>query len=206
MVEELSKRGVLHSDNFQKVVVERGDIIAATALEAVRVKIAELAESVIGRLKLISAAHKLTIPARDGKRTIAKAKTVFTWGIDGDFKNWGLDLPGLATPTTDVEVHEMVKDGTFADIYAGTGRDLDKLVLTQDQVIAFVETHKAWLRTEGYGTFFLLKQGAEFFVASVDVDSDGTVGAGVRRFSDDFVWVAKCRHRFVLPQLSAVAD
>ncbi len=152
------------------------------------------------RLRLISAGHKLTIPALDGKRTIARAKTTFTWGIDVDFTNWGLNVEGPATSATNAEVHEMVKDGNFADIYGGTGRDLDKLVLTQDQVISFVETYKKWLRTEESHTFFLLKHGDEFFVAGVCVVSGGSPYASVDRFSLDFVWCAEFRHRFVIPQ------
>ena len=41
-----------------------------------------------------------------------------------------------------------------------------------------------------------------FFVANVNVNSDGTVNANVNRFSNDNVWNAKYRHRFVIPKLT----
>ncbi len=206
MVEDLSKRGIIHSENFQKVVVERGDIIARVALQAVKTKIAELAESVIGRFRLISGAETLTIPATVGKRTIAKAKKVFTAYLDADFKGWGLDIESNPTPETLVEVHELIRDGNFAQIYGDLDVPLTKLVLTQDQIIAFVETHKKWLRTDGYGTFFLFKENVKgedkFFVAGVRVVSGG-LDVGVDEFSSDYVWYGVYSHRFVIPQLTA---
>ncbi|MEQ1499911.1 MAG: hypothetical protein ABL917_00885 [Parcubacteria group bacterium] len=182
-------------------------LIKAVLEGRAEIKMLEKMEARNTYLHLISGGRTLTIPASSGKRTIAKAKDVFRWGIDGDFKNWGLDVPGIATPEIDVEVHEMVEDGKFADIYGSTGYDLDKLVMTQDQVVSFVETHKGWLRTEGRGTFFLLKGGNEFFVADVCVYSEGSLYAYVYRFSHGRVWHAGSRHRFVIPQQSApIAD
>ncbi len=155
-------------------------------------------------LRLILGGTKLTISECSGQRTIAKVDKVFRGYIDRDFVNYGLDVEGVATPDTDVEVHELVRDGDFTDIYNSLGADLDKLVLTQDQVISFVETHRGWLRKDGYGTFFLLKEGNGFFVAGVSVHPDG-LDVQARRLSDAYVWYGGYGRRFVLPQLTPAA-
>jgi hypothetical protein len=69
-----------------------------------------------------------------------------------------------------------------------------------------VQKHRKWLRTDGYGTFFLLKVGNEFFVELVHVVSGGLLEARVRRFLHAYVWRAEYRRRFVLPQLAALAS
>ncbi|MFA5888673.1 MAG: hypothetical protein WCW47_01200 [Candidatus Paceibacterota bacterium] len=153
-------------------------------------------------LRLVSGGETLTISACKGKRTIAKAKTVFRGYIDPDFVNYGLDVEGVATPNTDVEVHELVRNGKFVDIYANVGVPLDNLVMTQGQVISFCETHQDWLRMDGYGTFFLVKKDNEFFVASVRVCPFG-LHVRAHRLSLDHVWDGEDRHRFVFPQLTA---
>jgi len=76
--------------------------------------------------------------------------------------------------------------------------NLDKLVLTQAQIIRFCEKHPTWLRQEGHATFFLTKVGGEYFVVSVRVFSGG-LNVSVDRFEDGDVWDAGCRHRLVSP-------
>jgi hypothetical protein len=138
----------------------------------------------------------------DGTKTIAQAKNVFSWGIDSDFTNWNLNVMATKTTTTKVSVHEMFeRDGTFAEIYGSLGHPLDRLCLTQHQIINFCVMHKDKLRQEGYATFFLFKVGGKFFVADVGVDADGTLCARVDHFSDARAWRAECRRRFVIPQL-----
>jgi hypothetical protein len=41
-----------------------------------------------------------------------------------------------------------------------------------------------------------------FFVANVNVNSDGTLNANVNRFSNDNVWNADNRRRVVVPKLA----
>ncbi len=79
--------------------------------------------------------------------------------------------------------------------------DLDKLCLTQDQIIEFCTNHPSWLRQDGYGTFFLFKVKDEFFVCSVHV-RDGGLCVGVDRLADGCVWDADGAHRVVVPQLN----
>ncbi len=153
-------------------------------------------------LKLLSGAETLMLDALDGKETLATAKEVFPSGIDGDFKNWGTNKPGIATKEQAVDVHELVKDGTFAQMFGSLGTDLDKLCLTQSQIKNFCKKHPQWLRQNGYATFFLFKVEDQFFVAGVLVFSGG-LDVNVHRFGFDFVWVAEYSLRMVVPQLTA---
>ncbi len=153
-------------------------------------------------LKLLSGAETLMLDALDGKETLATAKETFPSGIDGDFKNWGTNKPGIATKEQAVDVHELVKDGTFAQMFGSLGTDLDKLCLTQAQIKNFCKKHPQWLRQNGYATFFLFKVEDQFFVANVNVDSGG-LRVDVFRFGSDRVWNTENSHRVVVPQLTA---
>lgn len=199
-IEDLAGRGVLNGDNFQKVLAQ-GDRVVSAVTVTVTELLVKLAENLVGRLKLISGGEKIVLAPTDGKGTLAKAKDVFYY-IDSYFQSWGTDVVGKLTAETPVQVYEMIKDGTFAQIYGGFGENLDRLCLTQAQIVVFCRDHRNWLRTDGYGTFFLFKVGVEFFVARVFVYSDGDLGAGVDRLSLGLVWGAGCRHRFVIPQLA----
>jgi len=150
--------------------------------------------------QLISSNEKLMIEALDGKTHIAGAKNVFKSYIDSDFKNFGLNQPGLATAETLVDVSEIVENATFTQIFTSITTDLDKLVLTQNQIIRFCEKHPTWLRQDGYGTFFLIKENNEYFVVSVYVYSDG-LRVIVLRLVSFIVWFGVYRHRVVSPQL-----
>ena len=132
--------------------------------------------------RLISGGKKIVIRATSGSKTIAQAKDIFTWGIDSDFVNWGLDVLGEAKPETPVEVHEMVEDGDFETIYDSLGRNLDDLCFEQEQIVIFVQDHKGWLRKDGCATFFLFKKNNEFFVASVNLFAFERPNAIVNRF------------------------
>ena len=161
-------------------------------------------EPVVVYCRSLSRGKKVVIGATNGKATIAEAKNAFPGWIDGDFVNYGTNVPGQPTKKTRVEVLEMIKDGTLAQIYDGFGQGLESLCLTQSQIIRFVKDHAKWLRTDGYGTFFLFKKKVnnkeEFFVADVRRDAGG-LGVFVDCLSYDVVWHAEDQHRFVVPQL-----
>ena len=156
-------------------------------------------------LKLISGREKLKIEALDGKETIYNAKDVFKYYIDEDFKNWGLNKPSLATAETSLDVHEMIGGGTFKEIFACIPYDLEKLVLTQAQIKKICKKHAKWLSQEGYTTFFLTKQGEEYFVVFVSVRFDGLC-VRVYRFEDGDVWDGGGSHCVVVPQLVSLDE
>ncbi len=150
-------------------------------------------------LRLLSKGESIVIDSCDGSETLANAKETFKSGIDGDFKNWGTDKPGVATEDTAVQVYELVQNATFAQMFGFLGTDLNKLCLSQSQIKTFCRKYSNWLRQDGYATFFLFKGGDQFFVAGVLVGSGG-LGVCVSRFEYDYVWYAECLHRMVVPQ------
>ena len=158
-------------------------------------------------LKYISDCANLAISACDGSETLADASDVFKSGIDSDFKNWGLSKPSKPTGITPVNVHEVAKDADFKEMATCLTADWEKLCLTEHQIKVFCKELSIWLRTDGYGTFFITKKDWEkpatfgnLFVASVNAYSDGLyVSAG--RFEDDSVWDADRQHRLVVPKL-----
>ena len=199
-IAELSKNGVINVDNFQ-CVLGWGDKLVPKFQAFVKEKIAELAENIASCLKLISGAETLELELTDGKETIARAKDTFPGWIDGNFKNYGTDVKGKPTEKVNVQVHEMIKDVTFAQIFGGLSDNLDSLCLTQAQIIQFVKKHYKWLRTDGDGTFFLFKVNEEFFVAYVFM-CDGGLEAHIDRLPYSGVWEAEYKHRVVVPQLT----
>lgn len=131
------------------------------------------------------------------KADISDAKSIFTGWLDSDFKNWNLKDECDANPM-EMAVLEMDKDATFKEIFT----DPEKMIVTQGQILSFVQNHKDKLRTDGYATFFLFKAGNEFFVVDVYFRDDGLLEVNVDRFSHGLVWDAGYRHRIVVPQLA----
>lgn len=199
---ELERRGVIRSDNFQRVLAQGNKVneyVNAKVAEALNTIVAELAENRVGRLRLISGGERVAIAATNGKDTLAKAKDVFYY-IDPNFKNWGTDKKFDDTPETEVAVYETIEDGTFVQYFGGFGENFNRLCLTQAQIKAFCRDNRQWLRTDCYATFFLFKVGFEFFVASVRVFADG-LHVCIGPFSGDDVWNGEYRRRIVVPKL-----
>lgn len=200
-IDELTDAGVLNNSNIQRVRMQ-GDRIVANVTARVKETLAELAENIVDRLKLISGAKTIILKPTSGEKVIGRAKTTFRSYIDSDFTGWDLNVKGKPTSETPVHIYELVRDGTFAQIYGGLNENLDALCLSQEQIIDFCENHSEWL-SANFWTFFLFKVGEELFFARVSVDSGG-LSVDVRRFSSDHVWHAESRYRFVLPQLTTL--
>jgi len=198
---------VTFQEEFTALSNEDGQFVIQNTKEAIKLFVAAVknraAEAIAmakNILRLISGGEKLMIESLDGKATIANAKGTFPSGIDSDFKNWKLNNAGQATGEVLMDVHEMTGDGTFVQIFSAITPDLEKIVMSQHQVIRFCEKYPTWLRQDGYGTFFLIKENGEYFVVNVRVLSDG-LNANVNRLADDNVWHGEFRHRVVAPQL-----
>jgi len=199
-LDQLETDGEISLDGLQRVL-GKGRQLKSKAIGFLKEAIRELAQEVKPFTKLISGGKQIAIGATDGTETLANAGDVFKGWVDPDFKNWDLDVPSDPTKETKVQVHEMVQDGTFAQIFNGFGTDLNDLCFSQAQIKKFCKEHADWLRTEGYGTFFLFKKGEQFFVAYVYVSSDG-LDVHVRRLDyGAYVWDAEYALRVVVPQL-----
>lgn len=197
---------VMHQDCFNKLTTEDAQWVIDNPQEAVALMVKAVSERNKNRvvdsfLRLISGGEALMLDALDGKEILAEANDVFAY-IDSDFKNWRTDECGEATKETAVDVHEMVKDATFAQMFCSLSDDASKLCLTQAQIKNFVVKHRDWLRKDGYATFFLFKSKGKVFVAYVYFHSDGTLVVSVYKFEDDDRWYAEICHRLVVPQLA----
>jgi len=183
------------SDKIQKVIGKPGVIF--NFFESLLADDVEVRPSI---LKLIPGGEKLIIEALGGKAYISNAKEIFKSYIDEDFKNWGLDQPEPATPETLLNISEMISDGTFVQIFTGITNNLDKIIMTQAQIIRFYEKYLSWFSQEDNAAFCLTKVGREYFVVGALYYSDG-LGVDVYRLDYDHVFYSKYRHRVVSPQL-----
>jgi len=195
-VNDLVETGVLNPDNFQRVLAQ-GNYVASSVVATAKEKIAGLVENRASSfLKCLSTGKVLILDPTDGTEIIAKAKDVFNAYIDSDFKNYGCNVSESPSGKTKVHVFEMAKDGTFKNLFGSFGENLDRLCLTQSQIIQFCKKHADWLRTDGYGTLLLFKKDNEYFVADVYRSSCG-LSVYVYRFLVGDVWGADFRPRIV---------
>lgn len=139
--------------------------------------------------------HTIEIPALKGTKVIADSK-LFSY-IDPDFKNWSADKKGKATKKMKLDVFEMDKDATLAEMMSPDN------LLTQEQILYLVENHKDLLHPDGYATLFPFKSGEEVFVVNVYVHGVGRLGVDAYRLSRDDVWYAGDRHRIVIPKITS---
>ena len=158
-------------------------------------------------LRRLYEAETITLPATTGKDTNATAKKVFPAGFDADFENWGIVFSGVA-PTTDIVFDELVADGQFSDFFGNTAVEIEKRRFLGAQFLEICRVHSDKFRKEGYANFVVLTKGDEpvaedlsnVFVARVDVDDQGELGAYVFKFGNDVVWSGGLGRRIVSPQ------
>lgn len=193
---------VHHTGLALGVVKELSGQNQAVVAKAIQNALASLAGAVAPEpiLRLISSGADIVIPPCDGRRFIARAKSIFQASIDTDFKNWKLAQAGPATEATNAAVYEMAKEATFVRMFGSLCPDLDQLCFTQDQIIAFCECSRTSLRAGGHATFFLFKENEQYFVAIVRVHSGLVVD--VHHLGRDSLWSARHTHRVVVPQLA----
>jgi len=154
-------------------------------------------------LTLISP-EPLVIEALSDSGILYEATHVFGGYRDPKLLNFGLNQPGPATPKTRLQVYEQNTNATFQEIFNFFAVNLEKVYLTQSQIIRFCQKYPRWLRQGGYATFFLTKANGEYFVVNVNVRSDG-LRVFVDRLGLDSVWSAEYRRRVVSPQLISLA-
>jgi hypothetical protein len=149
------------------------------------------------RLRGISQNESLMLAPTDGLETLARATELFRY-IDSNFVSWNCDAPAPPTETTPVQVYELIKDSTFAEMFASFELAFDRLTLTQAQIKQFAQRYPEWLKQGGNGTFFLFKVDRRFFVAAVYLFSDCRLGVRVRHLALERTLRAQKRHRLVL--------
>jgi hypothetical protein len=211
-LEQMIEDGEISREELQQFL-GRGHTLKARMIPFFKTSIKEIAMGITAYTRCISGGTVILDPS-DGQATLTEAKDLFVDGIDDDFEAWGTNVPGEATGQTNVIVHEMIKDGTFAQVYGAFGVELGKLCLTQSQIIQFVQNHGEWARKVDQAIYFLFRVGEKFFVVDVRLGVDRSVAdmrlRGGGRFiadaytlGDAYKRSALNQHRFVLPQLDA---
>jgi len=117
----------------------------------------------------------LGITACEGNRTLAYAIDVFEAGIHSNLLKYETDKPGVATTTkkTKLSVYEIVRKGAFSELYGSIHEDMNRLCLTQHQIVTFCKTYRGWFRKDGDATDFLFKVEDRFYVADVTLFTSG---------------------------------
>lgn len=151
---------------------------------------------------LLSGEHSLFVGPCDGSKTIVTQKNLFKEGIDSSFRRLGDDKPSQATDHTPISVYEIIKDVTSLDLFYSflhsRNDDLNKIALTQHQIIKFCNKYRSsWLRRGSGGTLFLFKGTERFVIAGVDVHPKGLYIYRDRLGCPE-LWREKHSHRVVI--------
>lgn len=143
------------------------------------------------------------IEALDGSQYISNAKEIFKSYIDGNFKRYGFNKRGKVTRETLVDIYQMVGIKTFNQVFKDISEELDKLVMTQHQIIRFCEKYPGLiLRPDGI-TLFLIKNKKEYFIARVGILSDG-LNIIIDPFVTNNVWAWKGAFRIIVPRAKSL--
>jgi hypothetical protein len=142
----------------------------------------------------VSLIETLMLDATDGTEVLKD--------INFDFQEREPNEPYIATKEQAVDHYEILKEGTFAQIFGSFGVDLDRLCLTQSQINNFCEKHSYCLslHVNRPGTYFLFRFKDTFFVAFIKTRSY-ELEIYVDPFDSPLVWNSKY-FRLVVPHLS----
>ncbi len=128
-------------------------------------------------LKLCSTPKILILDSLDGKETLTDAKDVFH-NTELCFKS----KPGVSTKQQRVSIYKQINDGTFVQTFGSLGNDLDKLCLTENQIVNFCRKYGASLYKRGCILVFLYKNEEQFFIARIHVSKYGSQFATTEHF------------------------
>lgn len=206
-INKLAKKGVLNADNFPRITVrgDRGDSIIPAVTETIERHLANIADSVVNRVKLVR--DDLELDKIDGNtEELEKVKDFYKRKVHREYDHeFYRELKISPTKRAKVSVYDLIMDGTYTEIFGGMSGYIDRLCLTESQFVQFVMKHEKYLFMEGYGTFFPVKYGKKFFVMNVNFDNIGYLLLGRDRLSDDNLsqWSAKECRFVVLKQVLA---
>jgi len=157
-------------------------------------------------LKMLSIGIKPSVEAVDGKVVISNSQEIFRLFIDENFKKLDLNEIQVRTPKTFFDAAEIVSDTKLQQIFFAVNPDLDKIVMTQHQIVEFCQKNRAWLSQGKCVNFFLIKSKKSIFPKSpnnyfVVIAHCLYNGLSVRvsQFDCNSAWHGNCRHRVIFP-------
>ncbi len=171
LLKESSKNGELSSIDTQRLIASSR--LSAAIAKVVRNEILMIAQGRTEYLKLISHGRNVIIKATDGTRIIADAERIFLGGVDDDFRTYAVSR-GEVKRKTATEVYQLTKKGPLRNIFGSFGVNFNQLCFTQDQIIEFFESKPEWVCQENCWTYFMFKEGNEYFILCMCLCEDGT--------------------------------
>jgi len=157
----------------------------------------------------------VVIKSLSGRSLIADANQVFDSYISPNFVDLKFNLPGVATPQTFLQLHDMIDNGSPLDVFNCLPGLWSQKWLSQNQVIDFCKTWPGWLTRKECSNLFLCKKDesklidekrpyANLFIVRIEVFPDGLF-AGVHRILEDYkAWNDEYRHRIISPKLKKI--
>lgn len=151
-------------------------------------------------LRPVSNNEHIVIDACDGTETFNN-EDMFEVGI---FYVDKVSTDGSVLPTkkTLVRVYEIVKDGTFEEICGAVGVSIDRLCLTEHQIIGFFKNCKKWMHPNHCGTYFIFKSGDKIAVAGIS-GWRGGFRVSVHTLHEYVSWSVESLPRLVVPRITA---
>ena len=164
-------------EEFASLTTEDGQWIIQHGREAASLFVKTIAsrnETTTKDVKIIkSVSFGVMIEALDGKTFISQANKIFNCLIDKAFDHYNLNEFSVSTPKTMVDIYEISKGVSHYQMFNSVTKDLNRLVVTQAQIINFCEKHPDWLAQKDRGIYFVIKAHDQFFVVNVRPHSEG---------------------------------
>lgn len=145
----------------------------------------------------------IRLPSTSGSVTLAKARRVFTGGVDSSFNRLDTDVKGNDTAPADVDVYKVTHNGELTKLFRSFG-DPHSLCLTQGQIVHFCQKYCDTSTTECYEPAFLFKVGDKLFVAFAMVKGGELTLVMMPSYDDDytFTFIANGHRCLVVPKQS----
>lgn len=162
----LEKIGKADERRFQRLLDNKNEIADWVALILER-RLAHIWEEPDPHAQLIYGSQNIVVGASSGMETFAAYPEEFKlrspW-YQGPIP----ETPPTPSDAVEVEVHEMFKSSESTEkIFRGFGVPLEKMCLTESQVVLFIKNHRNWLVKERAVNIFLLRRGKDFWTVYV---------------------------------------
>lgn len=159
-------------------------------------------------LKLVGGMEALALEPTTGQRSYGYLVNDSGSWVSPDFRKYGCNVPGFPTEAGNVQVYELIKQGTLEQIYGSMGRTLDEMCLSQEQIFQYNQTYRNLHAPQTYSRF-LFKVGNEFFIAQTMPMFEAGFNIYLEIQADHYTWqkrvlcADKLPPRFVFPQFAA---
>lgn len=150
-------------------------------------------------LALVEEKERITIPALPGNEWIFDAKDAFFF-IDKEFETLRDASENPETDLVEIETYDTRESAKFVEMFTSIAYDLDLLCFTQGQLVWLVRNRKEWLAKGHSPKHFLFRNGDQYFVAIVLVDTNMMPNVAVDPLGTKTVWNAELPLQVVVPR------